>query len=136
MTETTALLRELVALELTFQRQQPGTDQPDVGRLLRDDFFEFGSSGGVIDKQMVVEYLGGEMIDMTSCDFKLDVLADGVALLAYRSVSRFGAIRPTMYANRSSIWTRTNGQWQMFFHQGTPTKPFECDHAATGYPKR
>ena len=130
MTESAHLLRELVALELAFQRQQPGSDQSHVGCLLREDFFEFGSSGGVIDKQMVVEYPGAETIDMTSYDFKLDVLADGVALLTYRSISRFGSIRPAVYANRSSIWKRTNGQWQMFFHQGTPTKPFDCNNAA------
>lgn len=119
------LHEELIELELALQRQQLDAGDADVQRLLRDDFFEFGSSGGKINKQMVVEYLSAEKIDMTSGDFKLDVLADGVALLTYRSVKRFGPSMPPLYSNRSSIWTLTGGQWQMFFHQGTPTKPFE-----------
>ncbi|MBL0122792.1 MAG: DUF4440 domain-containing protein [Betaproteobacteria bacterium] len=94
---------------------------------LRDDFFEFGSSGGIINKEMVLAYLGAETIDMTSVDFTLHVLADGVALLTYRSLKRFGGAKPLLYSNRSSIWTCTNGDWQMFFHQGTPAISFEFD---------
>jgi hypothetical protein len=74
---------------------------------------------------MVIEYLADEKIDMTSGNFRLDLLADGVALLTYRSIKRFESPTPPLYSNRSSIWTRVAGQWQMFFHQGTPTKPFE-----------
>ncbi|MEQ1515355.1 MAG: DUF4440 domain-containing protein [Usitatibacteraceae bacterium] len=122
---TEALRHHLVDLELTFRRQQPGADQSEVAALLRDDFFEYGSSGGTIDKRMVLEYLGDDVVDMTSGDFKLDLLAEDVALLTYRSIKRFGSSAAPAYANRSSIWTRTDGKWQMFFHQGTPTKPFD-----------
>ena len=122
---TEVLRQQLIDLELLFQRQAPGSEQSAAAQLLRDDFFEFGSSGGVISKEMVIEYLGNEVVDMTSGDFKLDLLADGVALLTYRSVKRFGPSAAPAYANRSSIWTRTNGRWQMFFHQGTPTKRFD-----------
>lgn len=94
---------------------------------LRDDFFEFRRSGGVINKEMVLAYLGAETIDMTSVDFTLHVLADGVALLTYRSLKRFGGAKPPLYSNRSSIWTCTNGDWQMSFHQGTPAISFEFD---------
>ncbi len=116
---------EIIKLELAFQRQPPNMTQADVHQLLREDFFEFGSSGGIINKQMVVNYLATETIDMTSGDFNLHLLADGVALLTYRSVKRFGSTAPPLYSNRSSIWTCVSGHWQMFFHQGTPTKPFE-----------
>ncbi|MEO8385870.1 MAG: DUF4440 domain-containing protein [Betaproteobacteria bacterium] len=125
MSETIVLLEELVRLELALQQQRSVDDALGAQHLLRDDFFEFGSSGGLIDKQMVIDYLSTEVVDMTSGDFRLDVLAEGVALLTYRSVKRFGSARPPMYSNRSSLWTRANGHWVMFFHQGTPTKPFE-----------
>ena len=121
----TRLREELVRLELSIQQQPPGDEALVAQHLLRDDFFEFGSSGRIIDKQMVVEYLTTDVVDMASGDFRLDVLADGVALLTYRSVKRFGATLPPLYSNRSSIWLHTNGRWTMFFHQGTPTKAFE-----------
>ncbi len=128
MAQTSDTLRdELIKLELALQEQQPAAPESADNRLLRDDFFEFGSSGGTINKQMVIEYLADEKIDMTSGDFRLDLLADGVALLTYRSIKRFESPTPPLYSNRSSIWTCVAGQWQMFFHQGTPTKPFEFD---------
>jgi hypothetical protein len=106
------------------QRQHSDIDPDSAEHLLHADFFEFGSSGGIVNKQMVKTYLRADAIDMTSVDFSLHALADGVCLLTYRSVTRFAASRPPRYANRSSIWTSTDGRWQMFFRQGTPTKPF------------
>lgn len=39
------------------------------------------------------------------------MLSDEVALVTYRGAK----------ANRASVWIRRDGQWQMRFHQGTPT---------------
>jgi hypothetical protein len=46
-------------------------------------------------------------------------LAPEVALVTYRSQkTRPGGT--TQRANRSSIWKKMDGRWQMIFHQGTP----------------
>jgi hypothetical protein len=45
-------------------------------------------------------------------DFAVEALAPDVALATYR----IGEPRPS---NRSTIWVRRDGRWQVRFHQGT-----------------
>jgi hypothetical protein len=94
-----------------------------VGRLLADDFIEFGSSGRVFDKAQVIEALKQEAPDpamgIVLTDFSARQLAPGVMLVTYRThLSAPNA--PAGYTLRSSIWTLRQGRWQMVFHQGTP----------------
>ena len=51
-------------------------------------------------------------------------MAEGVALLTYKSahVGRDGALE--RHALRSSLWQQTPQGWQMLFHQGTPIQAF------------
>jgi hypothetical protein len=58
-------------------------------------------------------------------DFSVAEIADGIALLTYRSayVEETGELR--RHALRTSLWQRTQRGWQMRFHQGTPTEPFD-----------
>lgn len=98
---------------------------PDVRKsarlvdLLADDFIEFGSSGRVYAKQDLVAVLQAESpTAQTTSGFKVTSLAPDVALLTYR-IRRHS--QPTVDTLRSSIWRRSNGNWQMVFHQGTVT---------------
>lgn len=88
-----------------------------VAMLLADEFVEFGSSGGVYDKQQVVVALQqeqGQGGKLTVTDFSARTLAPDVVLLTYR-------ITETRTL-RSSIWKQMNGQWRMVFHQGTKSE--------------
>lgn len=95
----------------------------DVAHLLADEFIEIGSSGGVFDKQQIIESLQNEpVIHRSFMDFKTSILAPDVILAIYRAI-RHGAPgeRPTI-SLRSSVWKLINGRWQMIFHQGTLTR--------------
>ncbi len=101
-----------------------------LARLLADDFSEFGSSGARYDKKEMIEALRREarepLVTAAIKDCKVTWLSKDVAQLTYRSVRANGSRTST--ANRSSIWKRIGGRWQMIFHQATPvpgdrTKP-------------
>ncbi|WP_367575718.1 DUF4440 domain-containing protein [Pelagibius litoralis] len=86
----------------------------EVDRLLSDDFVEFGSSGRVYDKAIMIEALRqdpGFDGPRTIINFKALELSSLVVLVTYR-IRETGTLR-------SSIW-RSNGEhWEMVFHQGT-----------------
>jgi hypothetical protein len=88
-----------------------------VGELLAESFVEFGSSGRVFSKAQIVSALLEESpVTVSASDFKVRVLAPGVALVTYRTERH---VQPPVHALRSSVWVRGQGGWQMVFHQGT-----------------
>ena len=115
-----ALLRSLEE-ELLKPEVRRTADQ--VGRLLADDFVEFGSSGRVYDKAQIIAALQDEAPDpairISLTDFSARQLAPGAILVTYRTVWS-GPGAPAGYKLRSSIWKLMEGRWQMVFHQGTP----------------
>jgi hypothetical protein len=87
--------------------------------LLADAFVEFGSSGRVWNKSSIVESMRGEERhdqEIVVEDFVARELASDVVLVTYMSRRSTGGL-PVL---RSSIWKRSDGRWQMIFHQGTP----------------
>jgi hypothetical protein len=100
---------------------------PDqVGDLLSDDFVEFGSSGGMFNKQQVIEALQQEgpadpTIRLSLVDFIARRLASDVILVTYRTIQEGGPGTRQVSRLRSSIWKLIEGRWQMVFHQGTPS---------------
>lgn len=83
--------------------------------LLRDDFIEFGSSGRVYEKRMLIDMLAKEEhAEVVIRDFSVRELAAETALVTYRSVGQSG-----QEARRSSIWVKEADGWRMAFHQGT-----------------
>ena len=100
---------------------------PDQVRdLLSDDFVEFGSSGGVFNKQQVIEALEHEgppdpTTRLSLVDFIARRLASDVILVTYRINQEGGPGTRPESRLRSSIWKLTEGRWQMVFHQGTPS---------------
>lgn len=85
-----------------------------LDELLDDDFTEFGSSGRIYDKQVVIDSLLSESPTSsppTLSGFKARLLAPDVALLTYRIVET--------NTLRSSIWKSSGGRWKLLFHQGT-----------------
>lgn len=114
-------------LEGRLQLPSVRTSRQQLDLILADDFTEFASSGATYDKRQVIE---GLLTDpesrlpryATMHNMRTLWLAPDVALVTYRSQkSRPGAAQPDR-ANRSSIWKKIDGRWQMLFHQGTPLK--------------
>jgi len=91
-----------------------------VSRLLADEFIEFGSSGAIYDKRCIVEALQQEAPSTTvrMVDFTARPLTSDIVLVTYRSI-REGTCKSHL---RSSIWKLIADQWQMIFHQGTPSE--------------
>lgn len=91
------------------------SDPARVRELIHDEFLEFGSTGGVYDKKVLLDMLQDENPSPVSIrDFAVRQLASDTALVTYRTVGQSGK-----EARRSSVWVRQDGTWKMMFHQGT-----------------
>jgi hypothetical protein len=83
--------------------------------LLHPDFIEFGSSGRVYTKDVLVEMMLHQSPGVVRIrDFEVREVTPEVALVTYRTI---GAERRETL--RSSVWVRRAGGWQILFHQGT-----------------
>ena len=106
---------ELEKLEMEVLSPGARSDASRMDVLLRDDFIEFGSSGRVYEKPMLIEMISSELpAEVLIRDFSLRELSSDTALVTYRSVGQSG-----QEARRSSVWIREDGTWRMAFHQGT-----------------
>ncbi len=108
---------ELVALEHALWRAETRFDAAFMEWILADDFGEFGRSGRVYARADTLA-VDGDTIDARLRDLEVDQIAEDVALVTYVSEVRHD--QQLDLANRSSLWVRRNGRWQLRFHQGTP----------------
>ena len=91
------------------------SDPGHVRELLHDEFIEFGSTGRVYNKKILLDMLRHERPSTVVIrDFTVRQLASDTALVTYRTVGQSG-----QEARRSSVWIRQDGVWKMAFHQGT-----------------
>ena len=85
---------------------------------LAEEYIEFGSSGKVYNRDITISSL----LQLTKnkeiyiLGFMVTVLSETVLMANYFSYDR---VKRT-HAARTSIWKQTNGQWKIYFHQGTP----------------
>lgn len=111
-------------LELRLQLPSVRSSRKDLDRLLADEFVEFGASGKICDKRQAIQALTADPRAQVPRHPALRAvkaiwLADDVVLLTFRSTQTQAGTSERFHANRSSIWRRNNGRWQMLFHQGT-----------------
>jgi len=83
---------------------------------LHDDFFEYGRSGTLWTREVI---LAQEMPDKIEVevpfpDMAITHVSADLVQVTYRSVE------PRGQAWRSSLWQRVDEQWRLRFHQGTP----------------
>ncbi|TFZ51171.1 nuclear transport factor 2 family protein [Serratia proteamaculans] len=127
MTDSIPLLALIQSLEVKLHQPATRNNIAVVSELLHDDFEEIGRSGNYYDKQQTLAALQIEsgQASIFSEGFKLAIIAEGAVLLTYRSFNRSNDDGVTQCTLRSSIWLLSandnGGQWQMRFHQGTPT---------------
>jgi hypothetical protein len=108
--------QQLIELEWALWRAETRFDAEFMERTLAPDFAEFGRSGRVYARADTLA-VGGDSIDAKLRDFQFAMLAEDVALLTYISEVQHEQLD---IANRSSVWVRRDGRWQLRFHQGTP----------------
>lgn len=120
---TTQLFNELQLQEAELHHPGLPCTRGRLELLLHVDFHEVGRSGRPYSREFVIEHLLTRKSPpkVQAEGYKVFELAADCALLTYRSayVSAIGALVDP--ALRSSIWRRTEGVWQLFYHQGTPT---------------
>jgi hypothetical protein len=109
------MTHECIDLEKSLLERSTRRNKDIVEKLFADDFFEFGSSGKIYNKEDVHKALSTETVrNFKAIDFKATHLTDNSVLITYKL---FEGENITL---RSSIWCHNaNYGWQMIFHQGT-----------------
>ncbi|MFI5680302.1 nuclear transport factor 2 family protein [Streptomyces cellulosae] len=94
-----------------------------VGGLLHPDFHEFGASGRHWDRDSIIAALATAAApgahQVTVCRMKGVRLAPDLVQLTFDTEDN------GRHVHRSSLWRRTEGDWLLYFHQGTPFTPDE-----------
>lgn len=111
-------LQELPALEHTLWRAQTRYDRALMDQTFAPDFHEFGRSGRRYTREDLLPTGETGTIDATLHALTITALSDTIALVTY--ISELRGPTGTEWANRSSLWDRSKGRWQLRFHQGTP----------------
>jgi hypothetical protein len=110
-------------LEEKLLRQKTRNSPGEVATLLHPDFFEFGLSGTVRNRQQTIDTLAQEHpMERSLTDLSVRFLAADLTLVTYRAVGRDLASGEEWHSLRSSVWKLADGRWQIIFHQGTPTR--------------
>lgn len=105
----------LKAKEMAALDPRVRTDRNQMSQLLHDDFIEFGSTGRVYNRKVLLDMLADEEPSpVVIRDFAVRQLSGDTALVTYRSVGQGG-----QEARRSSVWVEDDDAWKMVFHQGT-----------------
>lgn len=117
---TTGEASQLRDLEESLWRSETRFNPEYMERILASDFFEFGRSGRVYQRQdtLNVPSLAVIHAKLPLNSFQAKLIADGIALITYISEVLYGDVIEC--ANRSSLWCETPHGWQIKFHQGTP----------------
>jgi len=123
----TSLLLLLKALEVELHTPATRCDAAKLNALLHDDFREFGRSGAVYAKADILSHLPAQAQHavVVADRFELRRLSKVAAQLTYRSAHLLADGSFDVFTLRSSIWKHSIRGWQISFHQGTPTAPFD-----------
>ena len=122
-----SLLSQLQALEVELHQPVVRGDVERLNALLHEEFHEFGRSGAAYAKVDIISRLSSaaQHARVVADNFLVQRLATDVALLTYRSAHALPDGALDRHTLRSSIWQCSDVGWQMRFHQGTPTEPYE-----------
>jgi hypothetical protein len=122
-----SLLSTLRELECELHQPKCRSDRDRLAQLLAPDFREFGRSGATYRREdtLALLPLETEVPQIHAQDFAVYPLSDSIVLLTYRSAHVNSSGELFRHTNRSSIWRFDSTGWQMVFHQGTPTDPFD-----------
>ncbi|APC10498.1 MULTISPECIES: DUF4440 domain-containing protein [Providencia] len=117
-----ALFNKLIDVEKKLHLSANRQNINFLREVLHEDFFEFGRSGGTTNKTNTLSVLVDEQPKtIYSEDYHCTLLSNNTLLMTYTSFERQQNIKIKL-THRSSIWLKNSkNQWQLRFHQGTPT---------------
>ncbi|MER6999016.1 nuclear transport factor 2 family protein [Streptomyces sp. NPDC000410] len=129
MSEATTAVAAAIEGELRLLDPAVRGDAARLAALLHPHYLEFGVSGRRWDRDSIIESLTRECASqackpITASDVKGTQLADDVVHLTF--VTEAAGRR----AHRSSLWRLTDGDWLLYFHQGTPFSADESSGAS------
>jgi hypothetical protein len=111
---TSELQQHLHSLEERLLHPDRETDRASLSKLLAHDFKEFCASGRIFNLQQLTDsLLTSSPRAATMNRFYVSQLSPDVALATYHIVTA------TSSSHHSSVWVLRDGQWQLYFHQGT-----------------
>ena len=121
-------MKHLRKLEETLSQKEIRANLDELNTLIHEEFIEIGYSGTTYTKPNILTLLLNENTPDTesySQEFQYINLSADTILLLYQSarINQNGQLK--RHAKRTSIWFNNEGNWQLKFHQGTPTEPFE-----------
>ena len=117
-----AFNEHLRQLEELITKPEVRRSPEELGRLLSDDFREFGGSGRVFDKGQIIAALQNQLrVQLWLDNFQVKRLTPDVALVTYHGHCRVPESETVSHSLRSSIWMNRDGRWEVVFHQGTPS---------------
>ena len=94
-------------------------DMDRMNELMADDFFEFGVSGRFYTRDEALAIPPGPIDAVIPFpDFRVRLLDERIAQVTYDCTCTYDGM--VYHTRRSSIWSRTSGNWVLRFHQGTP----------------
>lgn len=116
------LKKIIYKLETDLLKPEVRTSVEKLNKLISDDFIEYGSSGLVYDKKIILERLPQDNSPTYSLsNFEMVVLSEDIVQTRLKT-NRVNLDGTEISSLRTSLWRNTNNNWQMFFHQGTPIK--------------
>jgi len=113
----------LIGLEKELLTSETRANANRIAELIRDDFIEYGSSGEIFGKDVVLEALPLEKGERKffADNFKARSLSQDLVQVTFDTVVTYVETNTSKSAIRSSLWKLEDGRWQMIFHQGTIT---------------
>lgn len=113
---------QIYKLEMNLLKSETRTSIEKLDELLSNDFIEYGSSGLIYNKTMILKRLPKELSSSyTLSDFELIVLSENVVQTRFKT-NRINLDNSKTISMRTSLWKKDNNRWQIFFHQGTQIK--------------
>jgi hypothetical protein len=109
-------------LEESLLTNEVRTSYEKLDVLLHSEFIEYGSSGKVYTKSDVLERLpASSPLKYVLSSFEVFELAEDLVQTRFVT-DRENTDGGHTVSLRSSLWKIENGDWKMYFHQGTPTE--------------
>lgn len=111
--------RELAAREPVFHHPEHGNTREDYEQQTVEDYWEVGASGTIYTREGIWPVLDARYNDpdfrdeWTTHDFRCRQVGPDTYLLTYLLEL------DNRITRRSTVWRRTNGVWQVLYHQGT-----------------
>jgi len=116
--EDRPVLAQLLQREPIFHRPEFGCSRSEFERLAAPMFWEVGASGRRYSRQFVLDTLDKRHERPTTDVWAVQDphcarIAEDVYLMTYT------LHQGSRVTRRSTLWTRTQGHWQVLYHQGT-----------------